>query len=319
MSFIILTALPPFRYNHLMIASIPSLRSWGLAIRPKTLPAAASPVLVASAMAFADGHFRFGVAIVCLFVALLLQIGSNLANDVFDFEKGADQGDRLGPTRVTQAGLLTTGEVKRGMWVVFGITALLGLYLVFIGGWPFLVVGIGAIISAIAYTGGPYPLGYHGYGDIFVFVFFGLAATAGSYYLQASEIPMSVWGMATAQGFLTVAILVVNNLRDIDSDRKVNKKTLAVRFGEKGSRYQYSFLMLGAYLVPVILFSYGKISPWGMLSMGSIPLALYWIVYITRYSGKALNKALEGTGQHELVYAILFMVGMILSVVTKQP
>jgi len=301
-----------------MITWNTSLKSWSLAVRPKTLPAAASPVLVATAMAFADGHFRFGVAIVCLFVALFLQIGSNLANDVFDFERGADQGNRLGPTRVTQAGLLTPGEVKRGMWVVFGITVLLGLYLVFIGGWSFLVVGISAIISAIAYTGGPYPLGYHGFGDIFVFIFFGLAATAGSYYLQASEIPMHVWWMAAAQGFLTVAILVVNNLRDIDNDRIVNKKTLAVRFGEKATRFQYFFLMLGAYLVPVILFRNGMISPWGLLSLGSIPLALYWVVYITRNSGKGLNKALSGTGQHELVYALLFTVGMILSVVTKQ-
>jgi 1,4-dihydroxy-2-naphthoate octaprenyltransferase len=302
-----------------MIFQNPFYKSWGLAIRPKTLPAAASPVLVASAMAFADGYLNLGLAMVCMFVALLLQIGSNLANDVFDYEKGADSGERMGPTRVTQAGLLTAREVKRGMWVVFGITALLGSYLVFIGGWPFLIIGLAAIVSAIAYTGGPYPLGYHGFGDIFVFLFFGLAATAGTYFLQVGKIPISVWWMAAAQGFLTVAILVVNNLRDINIDRTVNKKTLAVRFGERGTRLQYFFLMIAAYLVPVILSVEGIVSSWSLLTLVSIPLGLYWAVYITRYTGKALNKALAGTGQLELIYGLLFMGGMILSVIPNYP
>lgn len=252
-------------------------------------------------------------------VALLLQIGSNLANDVFDFEKGADQGKRKGPTRVTQAGLLTARDVKRGMWVVFGVTSLLGSYLVTIGGWVFLLVGLAAIISAIAYTGGPYPLGYHGYGDIFVFLFFGLAATAGTYFLQTGELSMSVWGMAAAVGFLTNAILVVNNLRDIDSDRLVNKKTLAVRFGVKWTLLQYFFLLIAAYLVPVLQLFAGIISPWSLITLGSIPLAIYWAVYITRFTGRALNKALAGTGQLELVYAVLFMIGMVLSVIADHP
>jgi len=163
-----------------MTATPAKFKIWLLASRPKTLPAAAAPIIVGSALTYADGSFRPLIALICLLTALLLQIGSNLANDVFDYEKGTDQGERLGPTRVTQSGLLTPGEVKRGMMVVFGISAALGLYLISVGGWPILILGVAAILSAIAYTGGPYPLGYHGLGDLFVFIFFGLVAVTGT-------------------------------------------------------------------------------------------------------------------------------------------
>jgi 1,4-dihydroxy-2-naphthoate octaprenyltransferase len=267
-------------------------------------------------MAFADNHFKPGPALICLLVALFLQIGSNLANDVFDYEKGADAGERLGPTRVTQAGLLTPNQVKWGMWGVFGVTSRLGISLIIVGGWQILVVGVTAILSAIAYTGGPFPLGYHGLGDLFVFVFFGLAATAGSYYIQAGAVTSSVWWMAAAMGFLTVNILVVNNLRDIENDRAVNKKTLAVRFGTKGARVEYIILMIAAYLIPVYVWGTGITSLWGLITWVSLPIAIRWARFVTQKSGRALNQALAGTGQVELIYALLYTLGMILSGLT---
>ena len=290
------------------------MRAWMLAIRPKTLPAASAPVLVGSALAYAAGALQVGTALICLLTALLLQVGSNLANDVFDYEKGADAGERMGPLRVTQAGLLSPRQVKMGMWLVFGVTAILGLYLVWRGGWVILLLGLAAIVSAIAYTGGPYPLGYHGLGDVFVFIFFGLAATAGTYYLQSGTVSPAAWWMAVAMGFLTVNILVVNNLRDIDSDRAVSKRTLAVRYGEKSALVQYGLQALAAYGILAVLWMGGMISAWGLLPGITIPGAIYWLGFMARNNGKSLNKALAGSGQLELVYACLFALGMILSV-----
>jgi len=292
---------------------------WIIAIRPKTLPAAAAPVITGTALAYADHSLDVVVAIACLLSALLLQIGSNLANDVFDYERGADTGERLGPTRVTQAGLLTPFQVKVGMYFVFGLTVVLGLYLTWIGGWVILILGVAAILSAIAYTGGPYPLGYHGYGDIFVFIFFGLGATAGTYYLQAGVIMPSVWWMASALGCLIVSILVVNNLRDIENDRKVHKMTMAVRLGVKWSLYEYYVMVLTAYFIPVILWVIKISPPWGILTWLSFPYAFYWMKFIRRTTGKALNKALAGTGKVALIYATLYALGMVLSVVSKIP
>jgi len=290
---------------------------WLIAIRPKTLPAAAAPVITGSALAFANHSFNGFIALACLVSALLLQIGSNLANDVFDYEKGADSGNRLGPTRVTQAGILSSKQVKAGIWFVFGLTALIGFYLTLRGGWPILILGVTAILSAIAYTGGPYPLGYHGFGDLFVFIFFGLGATTGTYYLQVGTVGPVVWWMASAMGCLTVSILVVNNLRDIENDRRVKKMTMAVRFGAKGAKIEYAVMLFFAYSIPLITWLLGVGSPWGMVTWFSIPLAVYWVRFINRNIGLALNKALAGTGQIELFYAVLFAMGMSLSVVTK--
>ena len=288
---------------------------WLLAIRPKTLPAAAAPVIVGSALAFADRGFRIWPSIACLLTALLLQIGSNLANDVYDYEKGADDVQRLGPMRVTQAGILTPKQVKQGMWVVFGFSAVIGITLVYQGGWLILWLGLAAVISAIAYTGGPFPLGYHGLGDLFVFVFFGLVATAGTYYLQIGSVQPNVWWIAAVMGFLTVNILVVNNLRDLESDQRVQKKTLAVRLGERGARGQYMLLMTLSYGIPAILLWFEKITPWVLLTWLSIPSAFHWIRFVSKNSGKMLNKALAGTGKLELIFAVLLAMGMIFSVI----
>ena len=287
------------------------LQIWLLASRPKTLPAASAPVIVGSALAFADGNFHLGPALACLLAALLLQIGSNLANDVFDYEKGADQGERFGPTRVTQAGMLTPGEVKRGMMMVFGLCAILGLYLTFIGGWPILALGLAAILSAIAYTGGPFPLGYHGLGDLFVFIFFGLAAVAGTYYVQAFTITGVVWWMSAAMGLLTVAILVVNNLRDIESDRQSNKRTLAVRFGKHGARIEYIVCILSAYIIPVGLWGVGKLPFLSLLILMTVPISMRLVQAVFTNTGRQLNKTLAGTGRLELLYALCFAFGLV--------
>ncbi len=297
--------------------SLTKLKTWLLASRPKTLPAAAAPVIVGTALAFSDSSFRFAPALACLLAALLLQIGSNLANDVFDYEKGADQEERFGPTRVTQAGLLTPGQVKRGMMIIFGLSAFLGLYLISVGGWPILFLGVAAILSAIAYTGGPYPLGYHGLGDLFVFIFFGLAAVAGTYYVQVGTVAQPVWGMAVAMGLLTVAILVVNNLRDIESDRNSNKRTLAVRFGERSARLEYTICLIGAYLIPVALWGAGNLPLLGLLVFLTIPTSIRLVQAVYTDTGKALNKTLAGTGRLELFYALSFALGLIIATLIR--
>ena len=212
---------------------------WWLAIRPKTLPAAASGVVMGSALAWADGSFQFVPALAALCVALLLQIGSNVANDVFDFERGADTSERQGPLRVTQARLLTPVQVKRGMWAIFGLAAMFGLYLVTLRGWVIIAIGLAAIFSAIAYTGGPFPLGYYGLGDVFVFIFFGVVAVTGTYYVQAGSVSAAAWWMSVPIGLIITAILAVNNLRDLENDRKAGKHTLAVLLGARGARIEY--------------------------------------------------------------------------------
>lgn len=285
---------------------------WMLATRPKTLPAAAASVVTGTALAIRDGQFRFGPALAALFVALLLQIGSNLANDVYDYERGADASERQGPMRVTQAQLLTPSQVKVGMWVVFGLSVLLGLYLFFVAGWVVILIGLTAILSAIAYTGGPFPLGYYGLGDMFVFIFFGMAAVAGTYFVQAGFVSTQAWWMSLPIGWLIVDILVVNNLRDINADRAAGKHTLAVRFGVHGSRVQYLVLLMASYLiVPTLTFF--DILPWtSLLVWLSFPLGWRTWQIVREQAGRPLNEALAGTGQTALVYSLLFFVGMVL-------
>ena len=294
-----------------MIYPESKLKIWLLAIRPKTLPAATAPVIVGSAVAIMEDRFLFLPAFAAMLGALLLQIGANLANDVFDFHRGADSESRLGPTRVTQAGLLTSKQVLMGMWVVFGLAACVGLYLFSVAGWAVLVIGMLSILAAIAYTGGPLPLGYYGLGDLTVFIFFGPIAVCGTYYVQAGAVsPTSIWA-SIPMGLLTVAILVVNNLRDIKSDRLVGKKTLAVRLGEQGARWEYALCLLCSYLIPLVMGLVGVSSFWVLLTWLSFPVALKLIRMIVYEKGSALNKALAGTGQLELIYSLLFSVGLV--------
>ena len=283
---------------------------WVLAVRPKTLPAAASPVIIGTALAIYDGYLQWIPALVALCSALLLQIGSNLANDVYDYEKGSDSRDRLGPIRVTQSGLLTAPEVKRGMWIIFGVAAMLGFYLYLHAGWVILVIGLAAVFSAIAYTGGPYPLGYHGLGDLFVFIFFGLVATVGTYFIQVGATTSTVWWMGTAVGMLIVNVLVVNNLRDIDGDRLSGKKTLAVRLGRNGTRMEYWIGMSCAYMIPLSLWIQGNLPATSLIVGLSLPMSWFLLRSICHDSGARLNNTLARTGQLSLIYALLFAIGL---------
>lgn len=288
-------------------------RAWGLAIRPKTLPAAASGVVMGCALAWRDGVFQFGPALACLLAALLLQIGSNLANDVFDFERGTDTPERLGPTRVTLAGMLTPGQVKMGMAVVFGAAALLGLYLAFVAGWPVIWIGLAAILAAVAYTGGPFPLGYHGLGEVFVFIFFGVAAVAGTYFVQAGSVTNAIWWMTVPPGLIVTAILIVNNLRDIENDSKGGKHTVAVRLGERNTRMEYLLCMLGAYVVIPVAAGLGLVPAFSLLAWGSLPLAIKSTRVVFQQRGRSLNAALAATGQTALVFSLLFWLGLLLA------
>jgi len=297
-------------------SEIKSLRPWQiwlLAARPRTLPAAASGVITATALAWRDGQFRLGPALAALGVALLLQIGSNLANDVFDFERGADTAARQGPMRVTQARLLTPTQVKIGMGAVFATAALLGLYLASVSSWNVIWLGLAAIVSALAYTGGPFPLGYYGLGDLFVFVFFGLAAVAGTYYVQAGSVSAAAWWMSVPIGLIVTAILVVNNLRDIATDRAAGKQTLAVRLGARGAQVEYVLCLAVAYgLLPLLVWR-GLLPLTGLLAWGSLVVAWPVVQTVFNKQGKALNAALGGTGQIALVYSLLFLAGLFLA------
>jgi 1,4-dihydroxy-2-naphthoate octaprenyltransferase len=286
---------------------------WWLAARPKTLPAAVSGVVAGTALAVRDGQFRLGPALAALCVGLLLQIGSNLANDVFDYERGADTAARLGPLRVTQAGLLSPAQVKAGMAVVFGLAALLGVYLTWQAGWVVLLIGLAAIFSAILYTGGPFAYGYYGLGDLFVFLFFGLAAVAGTYYVQAETVSQAAWWTCVPIGLLVVNILVVNNLRDIENDRSVGKHTLAVRLGVRGTRVQYTIFLAVAYLIIPILALSGVL-PWtAILTWSSLRLAIPLLLVVWRAQGRSLNVVLAGSGQLAFFFSVAFLVGMIIS------
>ncbi len=244
--------------------------------------------------------------------ALLIQIGANYANDLFDYQKGVDNAHRLGPLRVTQAGLLSEGEMMRGTGVVFALASLCGVYLIFVAGWPVAVIGLASILAALAYTGGPRPYGYSGWGEVFVFLFFGLAAVAGSYYVQARQINLAALAASFPVGFLVVNILVVNNLRDIPTDRASGKHTLAARFGEAWARREYLVILVLAYLSTGILALSGLFTPWVFLSWGSLPVAVRLARAVWRDSGRALNASLAGSGQLELLFCLLFSIGLIL-------
>lgn len=285
---------------------------WILAMRPKTLPAAIGPVLVGAALAAGDQAFRFGPALAALLGALLLQIGSNLANDVFDFKKGMDTKERTGPLRVTQAGLLSPRQVLAGMWTIFALAGGVGLYLIWVGGWPILVVGILSILAAIAYTGGPFPLGYHGLGDVLVFIFFGPVATCGTYYVQAGYIGASAWWASVPMGFLITAILVVNNYRDLETDQKGGKRTLVVRLGPSVARGEYFLLLTASLAVPPLMWLSGNYSAWMLLPVLSLCLIRPLVRDMKTKKGVPLNATLAGTARFSLVFALLFAIGYLL-------
>lgn len=287
-----------------------SLRAWLLACRPATLSAAAVPVLVGSAVAHVQGGIRWGPALAALVGALLLQIGANLANDVFDYEKGADTADRLGPTRTVQSGLLSARAVRRAMLLVFGLALLVGVYLTSIAGFAVVAIGLCSIAAAIAYTGGPYPLGYHGLGDVFVMLFFGFVAVCGTAFVQLGTVPMLAIWASVPVGALATAILVVNNVRDRRTDAEAGKRTLAVRLGKAGGVAEYALLVGASYLVPVVLLVTGQVGVWVLLPGATLVFALALVRQVARNEGRALNPTLVNTAKLLLVFGLLFAAGL---------
>ncbi len=290
--------------------------AWLLAARPKTLPAAIAPVMVGTAQAYSDGGFALLPALAALSVALLLQIGVNLANDYFDFKKGIDTEDRLGPVRVTQSGLIPPGRVKSAMTAIFTISLLPGSYLAVRGGWPVAIIGGASIIAALAYSGGPYPLASHSLGDLFVFIFFGLVAVGGTYYVQALQLTPELPLIGSMVGLMITAVLVVNNLRDIQTDQRTGKQTLAVILGARGTKLEYSLLHAGAYFLPIIIWFIDLEAAFILFPLLSLPLAfpLNRTVWQNPASaGATLNQTLAGTARLALLYSFLLSIGLILS------
>lgn len=286
-------------------------RVWLAASRPKTLPAAAVPVAVGAAVAWRLGGFAALPVLVALATALLIQIGTNFANDVFDFERGADTADRLGPPRAVASGLLSPSAMRRGMLLAFALAIGGGCYLVSVGGWPFLVIGVASIASGIAYTGGPFPLGYHGLGDVFVMIFFGFVAVCGTVYLQMASLPPLAWWSAVPIGALATAILVVNNVRDRGTDAAAGKRTLAVRFGRRFGEVEFGALLTTAFAVPPLMVIAGAADLPVLLPMLSAPIAFQLFRGLRRLEGPALNPLLGRTGALLTAFGLLFAIGLI--------
>lgn len=289
------------------------INPWILAIRLRTLPAAMAPIFVGVSAAVLDDSFQFFPALAALLGAICLQIISNLANDVYDYEKGTDSYERLGPTRVTQSGLLSPTQVKRGIIFFISISLIIGIYLIIQTGWLILIIGVLAIMSAIAYTAGPFPLGYHGLGDLFVFIFFGIAATMGTYYVQTQDFTLGVFLASLPIGFLTVNILVINNLRDIQSDRKTGKGTLAVRIGEKWTRIEFIILLVLSYTMVLLLVAFNLFPTLILITWVTIPLAIRITNRVYSQTGRALNIALAESGMLDFLFGLLFLGGVLIS------
>jgi 1,4-dihydroxy-2-naphthoate polyprenyltransferase len=291
------------------------VRLWLMAARPRTLPAAIAPVLVGSAAAhYERSGFRWGAFIAALVGSIFIQIGTNLANDYSDAKRGADTVDRLGPVRVTSSGLVAPRRVLVGTWLAFGVAIAAGIYLATVAGPVIIAVGVASILAGVLYTGGPRPYGYAGLGELFVFLFFGLVAVNGSYYVQLERLDWLPFWLSVAVGFLAAAILVVNNVRDIDTDRRASKMTLAVRVGRDGARRLYLLLVGGAYLVLVLSVVRQCTPEWALIGLASLPLAVKPArAVLTRTDGPALNGALAGTGALLGIFSLLVSVGLLLA------
>ena len=295
-----------------MNGGLSPLKIWFLAARPKTLPAGIVPVLVGGALAFDAGAFHFPAFMAALFGSILIQVGTNFANDYFDYKKDTDREDRLGPTRVTQAGLVSPRQIITATCIVFSLAIVAGIYLVYRGGWPILYIGLASIMCGILYTAGPLALGYIGLADLFVLIFYGPVALAGTYYVQALDAPIGIIIAGIPFGMISTAILTVNNLRDIDSDKKSGKKSLAVRFGRGFARFEYLLMIIGAVMMALWLGWYLE-KPFMALTALYLLLALIPATIVLRsIDGARLNSALAQTGLLLIVYGLLFVLGWLL-------
>jgi 1,4-dihydroxy-2-naphthoate octaprenyltransferase len=290
---------------------------WLMAARVRTLPAAVAPVLVGTSLAQAlDDEFHWLRFVAALLGALFIQVGTNLSNDYSDARRGADTEDRLGPVRVTAGGLVPPRQVLIATYVSFGVAVLCGVYLVTVAGWELLLVGAASILAGVLYTGGPRPYGYEGLGEVFVFLFFGVVAVTGTFYAQVKghHLPWEAFALAVPVGLLASAVLVVNNVRDMDTDRRAGKKTLAVRLGRERTRWLYAGLVYVAYLLAPVTWLFGPFKAWLLLAWLSLPLAVPLVRIVrNRTDGASLNEALAGTGRLQFVYCVLLGVGLLLS------
>ncbi len=291
-----------------------AVRIWVMAARVRTLPAAIAPVLVGTSLALGSGSFRALAFVAALLGAVFIQVGTNLSNDYSDARRGADTEDRLGPVRVTAGGLVPPRQVLIATYATFGLSILCGAYLISVAGWGLLAVGAASILAGVLYTGGPRPYGYEGLGELFVFLFFGIVAVAGSYYVQVQHLPWQAFTCAVPVGLLASAILVVNNVRDIDTDRRAGKRTLAVRLGRARTRTLYTAMLTIAFLTAPLPWLLGSMTAWLLLPWVALPLAVSLTRTVrTRIDGPSLNGALARTGLLQLLFCLLFAAGILAS------
>jgi 1,4-dihydroxy-2-naphthoate octaprenyltransferase len=285
-----------------------------MAARLRTLPAAVAPVIVGTSLAGYEGGFHALRLIAALVGAIFIQVGTNLSNDYSDARRGADTEDRLGPVRVTAGGLVPPKRVLVATYVSFGVAILAGVYLIVVAGWQLLLVGAASILAGVLYTGGPRPYGYEGLGEVFVFLFFGIVAVAGSYFVQVKHLQWEAFALAVPVGLLAAAILVVNNVRDIDTDRRAGKKTLAVRLGRQRTRILYAVMVYGAYVLAPVTWLFGPLDPWVLLPVLSLAVAVPLVRLVqNRSDGPSLNGALAQTGMLQLGFCMLLAAGVLLS------
>ena len=289
-----------------------AVRIWVMAARLRTLPAAIAPVLVGTSLALGNGTFHPLAFVAALFGAIFIQVGTNLSNDYSDARRGADTEDRLGPVRVTAGGLVPPRQVLIATYFSFGLAVCCGIYLIAVAGWALLAVGAASILAGVLYTGGPRPYGYEGLGELFVFLFFGIVAVVGSYFVQVQDLPWEAFVCAVPVGLLASAILVVNNVRDLETDRRAGKRTLAVRLGRERTRDLYAAMLAGAFITAPLPWPLGSMDAWLLLPWLALPLAVKVArVVRSRVDGPSLNGALAQTGMLQLLFCLLYSAGIL--------
>ena len=290
------------------------VRIWLMAARIRTLPASVAPVLVGTALAGFGHVFHPLRFVAALAGAMFIQVGTNLSNDYSDARRGADADDRLGPLRVTAGGLVPPRRVLLATYISFGVAVLAGIYLIVVAGWQLVLVGAASILAGVLYTGGPRPYGYEGLGELFVFLFFGIVAVAGSYFVQVKHLEWEAFALAVPVGLLASSILVVNNVRDIETDRRAGKRTLAVRLGRTRTRSLFAGMVYVSYLLAPVTWLFGPLSPWLMITWLTLPIAARIVRLVrNRVDGPALNQALAQTGMLQLAFCTLLSAGLLLS------